>query len=79
MKYDFYEKGIGNEDSIDNYKKENGFNNIATWHSGRYYPTIHALLYGLKWDEFYINCNNFYNEWDKDWYDRVQKGEIYGK
>lgn len=66
MKYDFYEKGIGNEDSIENYKKENGFNNIATWHSGRYYPTIHALLYGLEWDEFYINCTDFYNEWDKD-------------
>ena len=66
MKYDFYEKGIGNEDSIDNYKKENGFNNIATWYSGRYYPSIHALLYGLKWDEFYINCSDFYNKWDKD-------------
>ena len=66
MKYDFYEKGIGNEDSIDNYKKENGFNNIATWYSGRYYPTIHALLYGLKWDKSYINCTDFYNKWDKD-------------
>lgn len=66
MKYDFYEKGIGNEDSIDNYKKENGFNNIATWYSGRYYPSIHALLYGLEWDEFYINCSEFYNKWDKN-------------
>ncbi|MDY5821586.1 MAG: hypothetical protein SPJ83_02135 [Helicobacter sp.] len=67
MQYDFYEKGIGNEESINNYKNKNGFNNINTWYSGRYYLSAPDFSRGkLKWDEFYINCTDFYNKWDKN-------------
>ena len=67
MQYDFYEKGIGNEESINNYKNKNGFNNINTWYSGRYYLSAPDFSRGkLKWGEFYINCTDFYNKWDKN-------------
>lgn len=72
----FFE-GVGSEEAIVAYADK--YNIQGSWDSGRYYPTIHALLYGLEWDEFYINCTDFYNKWDKDWYDKVQGGEIYGK
>ncbi len=78
MQYDFVFKGIGSEEAIvayaDKYKIQ------GSWHSGRYYLSAPDFSRGkLKWDEFYINCTDFYNKWDKDWYSKVQKGEIYGK
>ncbi|EMZ36942.1 hypothetical protein [Helicobacter bilis] len=48
MKYEFYEKGIGNENNIDNYKKQNGYNNIATWHSGSIIPLFTLFCMDLN-------------------------------
>lgn len=77
MQYDFMFKSIGSEEDIVAYA--NNYKIRGSWDSGRYYPTIHALLYGLEWDEFYINCTDFYNEWDKDWYNKAQRRKIYEK
>lgn len=81
MHYDFYENGIGSEEDVIAYlhKYTYKYKSIGGWPSGRYYPTIHALLYGLKWDEIYINCSYFYSKWDKDYYDKLQRDEVYEK
>ena len=76
MQYDFIFKGVGDAESINKYRDKNGFID-GVWYTGIYEPK--GYIEDLYWEEQWINCNNFYNEWDKDWYDKVQKGEIYGK
>ena len=76
MQYDFIFKGVGDAESINKYRDENGFID-GVWYTGRYSPK--GYIEDLYWEEQWINCNNFYNKWDKDWYNKVQRGEIYGK
>lgn len=76
MQYDFYEKGIGSEEAIDEYWEKNGFI-YASWNNGRY--ELKGYLEDLYWEEQWINCDYFYNKWDKKWYNKVQKVEIYEK
>ncbi|WP_104718680.1 hypothetical protein [Helicobacter trogontum] len=76
MQYDFIFKGVGDAETINKYRDENGFID-GVWYTGIYVPK--GYIEDLYWEEQWINCNSFYNKWDKDWYDRVQKGEIYGK
>lgn len=62
MQYDFYGKGVGNEEFINKYRNENGFNE-GIWYNGRY--EVKGPLWDLHLEEQWINCDCFYKEWDK--------------
>lgn len=64
LQYDFYEKGVGNEEFIDKYRDENGFNE-GIWYNGRY--EVKGHLSDLYLEEQWINCDFFYKEWDKEY------------
>ncbi|WP_394998171.1 hypothetical protein [uncultured Helicobacter sp.] len=76
MQYDFIFKGVGDAESINKYRDKNGFID-GVWYTGIYEPK--GYIEDLYWEEQWINCTDFYNKWDKDWYNKVQRGEIYGK